>query len=67
METNMDSNIIVKKSVVVIAHAGDVCEITADLSSSDIIILSVSDGYESRSISIDRAVFKEFINAIEEV
>lgn len=67
METNMDSNIIVKKSVVVILSTGAVGEITADLSSSDIIILSVSDGYESRSISIDRAVFKEFINAIEEV
>jgi hypothetical protein len=39
----------------------------ADLSSDNIIVLSVYDGDEDRSVEIDREVFKEFVKNIEEV
>ena len=63
----MSNNIRVRKSITVTAAGIDIGEIIADLSTDDIIVLSVFDGNEDRSITIDRDVFKEFITTIEEV
>lgn len=63
----MSNNIRVRKSITVSAAGIDTEEIIADLSTDDIIVLSVFDGNDDRSITIDRDVFKEFIATIEEV
>ena len=63
----MTNCVRVNKRITVTASAIDAGEIMADLSSDDIIVLSVYDGNEDRSVEIDREVFKEFVKTIEEV
>lgn len=63
----MTNCVRVNKSVIVTASAIYAGEIMADLSSDNIIVLSVYDGDEDRSVEIDREVFKEFVKTIEEV